>query len=752
MSKEINNEKFVKLYGFNSDANLAVNKAIQLAKSHKCEAVYIVHIFLALLDKCKGAGSLLKRLDTDYDTLMQAYTNLATDGEYGINELIDTLDVTPEYMDKEVLILCSYASGNAFTDGKDVSAESLFELITSSITDNDKMMQLLEEAGVDTTKIEELECNSIEIPKELRNVVEDMNASREVVTASIKGVDNYIDEAFEVLSRKVKANPCFIGHAGVGKTSIVYGIVQKIYAKKAPEQFMNTHICYINGATITSGMRFRGDFEHRMKTLIDWAKKEDVILFLDEIHTFISAGKGSEDSAETAGNMIKNALSDGSIKIIGATTLEEYHKYIEADSAFNRRLQTIVVNEPDVNTAIDMIKGTIRDYEIYHDVKVPDKTIELAVKLSDRYMKDKYLPDKAYTIIDHGCAVVKLNHEHKLDTDTILSVVSKATGVNINKMTESSAKSLINLEKIIGSKLIGQDEAVEKVSKAIRRGKAGVREEQKPIASFLFVGPTGVGKTELCKVLSSEITPGKDSFIKIDMSEYSEKHSISKMIGSPPGYVGYGEGGQLTEKVKHNPYSVILFDEIEKADHQIFNALLQLLDEGRMTDGHGDTVDFTNCVIIMTSNAGYGADGLTKKSLGFGNKDSESEDTDKKEKIVRAALEETFRPEFLNRFDDIVVFNKLLKEDCIGIAELLLNKLASRVFENNNIELTFSSELAEHIANSGYSDKYGARNLKRRIQKLIEDELAIKLIDGSFEDGEHYIVDYDANEKSIKIM
>lgn len=749
-NSEINNEKFVKLYGFDDNANLAFNKAIQLAKNHKCESVLPVHLFIALLDKAKDGGNFLKKLGTDYDTIMSAYKDLAMDGEYGIDE--SNSPIVPEYISKSLYILCSFASGNAYINGADVTADFLFETITNDILEDEKIMQLLEEAGVTVEKIENLRYTHIDIPRELRSIVDDMNSSREVMNATIKNVDEYIDEAFEVLSRKVKANPCLIGHAGVGKTSIVYGIVQRINSGNAPEQFKDKHVCYVNGATITSGMRFRGDFEQRMKSLMDWAKKEEVILFLDEIHTFINAGKGSDDSAETAGNMIKNALADGSLKIIGATTLEEYHKYIETDSAFNRRLQTIEIKEPSIETAIDMISNTITDYELYHDVKVSDSAIELAVKLSSRYMKDKYLPDKAYTILDQACAVTKLKHGHKLENSTILATVSKITGIDINKLNDSNIKTLINLEKIISNRVIGQEEAVDKVSKAIRRSKAGVREENRPVASFLFVGPTGVGKTELCKVLSDEVTPGRDTFIKVDMSEYSEKHSISKMIGSPPGYVGYGEGGQLTEKVKHNPYSVVLFDEIEKADPQIFNALLQVLDEGRLTDGHGDTVDFTNCIVIMTSNAGYGADGLTKKSLGFGNKQDEMDESDRKDKIVRDALESTFRPEFLNRFDDIVVFNKLSKEDCVDVTEILLNKLENRIYSNSKIKLTFTRELAEHISKLGYSDKYGARNIKRKIQSLVEDELAIKMLKGELKEDEAYIVDYDEKAASVVIM
>ena len=445
--------------------------------------------------------------------------------------------------------------------------------------------------------------------------------------------------------------------------------------------------------------------------------------------------------------MIKKALSDGDIRIIGATTDKEYHKFIEKDSAFDRRLQVINVKEPSIEDAISMIKGSISNYSKFHNVDITEKCIESAVKLSDRYIKDKALPAKAYKVLDQAATIVKLDGRKVTTPDDILHTVSNITGINVNRLDKSEAKQLLKLEDTIGKKLIGQKNAVRTVCKAIRRSKAGVREEGKPLASFLFVGPTGVGKTELCKVLSDEVAIGDNSFIKVDMSEFSEKYSTSKMIGTAPGYVGYGEGGQLTEKVKHNPYSLILFDEIEKAHPDTFNMFLQLLDEGRMTDGEGNTVDFTNCIIVMTSNAGYGAEKLNRGNIGFASDNSQNaEDT---EKIAMEALKETFKPEFLNRLDNIVVFDKLNTKQCKDIVKLMLNKLSKRIYDNNEITVRFADSIVNSIAEKGFSDEYGARNLRREIQNTIEDILADEILSGALASGDTATVSMRNNKIHI---
>ena len=734
MKDRNNNTKYVKLMGFSNEANIVVNKAIRLAEKYKCEHVDITHVLLALINK-ENSNSFsiveFKELESD---IMNEYAKFAKNGAFGKLDG-DNINLTPDYFSGELYILCSIAAQDAYMRHETVTCEDLYIALLDILCNMDGfenciLMRILNNLGITREDLSNMleDTNSMfYIPEEISDFVEDINTSSYIKDKLIYGVDSYVDDVIEILSRKYKANPCLVGNAGVGKTSIVYRLVQKILANEVPEEFEDAHVCYINGSVLTAGTKYRGEFEMRMKMLMNWASENNVILFLDEIHSFINSGKSSENSFDTAGNMIKKYLSDGSIKIIGATTYEEYHKSVEQDSAFNRRLQKIDIKEPSVENTINMIKDSLMEYTMYHGVNVEESLLENLVNLCNRYIKDQYFPDKAYSILDQVCAKAKLQSKKEVDEELLLSVISKNTGIDITKLKNSDRKSLLNLENTISKNLIGQENAIKTVCKAIRRAKAGVREENKPLASFLFVGPTGVGKTELCKVLSREIGLSKESFIKVDMSEFSEKSSISKFIGSAPGYVGYGEGGQLTEKVKHNPYSLVLFDEIEKAHPEIFNSLLQLLDEGRLTDGQGQTVDFTNCIVVMTSNAGYGADIIGKKKLGFGITE-DHKDYREAERVAIRELESTFRPELLNRIDNIVIFDKLNKEQCNEIVKLLLNKLSNRLLEEHNIIIKFNTSVIEHITEHGYSDKYGARNLRREIQDTVEDIIADAII------------------------
>ena len=734
--------QYIKIMNFDKEANAIINRAIQFSESESCGEINTVHLFLALVEKTEMGKDILEQMNTTFDSLYESYKDIAKTGDYyNNNGRVDIYNL--DNMTQELFIILTAATSRMAMRNRNVTAKSLFEQLLS--VESETLDDFLERFDTSVEQILNSRSKKFVIPEQLNNFVVDMNSEDSKNKEQISNVNQYVDTMIEVLSRKLEANPCLVGEAGIGKTTIARAFVQRILSGNVPNEFKDTHVAYINSALLTSGTRYRGDFEERMQYLIDWASKSNVILFLDEIHTFINLGSNN-DSAETAGNMIKKALSDGDIKIIGATTTKEYHKFIEKDPAFNRRLQVIDIKEPSVENAIEMISSTISNYETFHNVSIPKECIKLAVELSDRYIKDKALPAKAYKILDQAGTVVKLSGRDTVTDNDVLSTVSKITGMNVNKLNKSEAKQLLSLEDTINKNLIGQENAVKTVCKAIRRSKAGVREENKPLASFLFVGPTGVGKTELCKVLSKEVAMGDTSFIKVDMSEFSEKHSTSKMIGTAPGYVGYGEGGQLTEKVKHNPYSLILFDEIEKANPEVFNIFLQLLDEGKMTDGEGNTVDFTNCIIVMTSNAGYGAEKIGKGRLGFGATDS---NIDNPEKIAMEALKESFKPEFLNRLDNIVVFDKLNEEQCSNITTLMLRRLAERIYKNNGISITFRKPLVNHIVSAGFSSEYGARNLRREIQDTVEDLLADSILSEELVKGDKAVVTWKNNKVFI---
>ena len=747
MNNKNMNMHFVRMMNFSEKSNKAVNKAIRYSINENCAEVNSVHLFLALVERTDLGEQILDYMGTTFDMFYSSYQYLASDDEYGITDHTDeTAENMLEMFSRDLFITISTITAKCMQKMKEVEPDDLLDELLN--VKGEELDHFLHHIGITYEEIERLKYSTFSIPNDLVDFIEDLNDTVANKKDTITNVDNYINEMVEVLSRKLKANPCLIGEAGVGKTTIVKGLAQRIVSGNVPEQFKNMHIIYINSALLTSGTRYRGDFEERMKCLLDWASKSNVILFLDEIHTFINLGKNGDNSADTAGNMIKKHLSDGDIRIIGATTTKEYHKFIEVDSAFDRRLQTVTVKEPNVEEAIAMISNTITDYEKFHKLKIDAEAIESAVKLSNRYMKDKFLPDKAYTILDQASAKVKLANKKEVTVDDITSVISKITSIDLNKLNTEESKQLLSLEKTIGKNLIGQENAVKTVCKAIRRAKTGISEPNKPLASFLFVGPTGVGKTELCKVLSKEVAIGDTPLIKVDMSEYSEKASISKMIGSAPGYVGYGEGGQLTEKIKHNPYSIILFDEIEKAHPEVFNVFLQLLDEGKLTDGEGNAVDFTNCIVVLTSNAGYGADGMNKKALGFGASDTEVSPRETERKALRA-LEDTFKPEFLNRIDNVVIFEKLDKKQCAEIVKLMLNKLSDRLTEQG-IELKFDKTVVNRVVELGYSDKYGARNLRREIQDTVEDFVSDAILSGALSNDKPKKLFYRQNKLELK--
>ena len=605
------------------------------------------------------------------------------------------------------------------------------------------------------------------------------------------GRQKEIERVIQILSRRTKNNPCLIGEPGVGKTAIAEGLALKIVSGEVPELLKDKKIYSLDLTGMVAGTKYRGDFEERIKKVIDEVKNaKDVILFIDEVHTLI--GAGSAEGAADAANILKPSLARGELQIIGATTIEEYRKHIEKDAALERRFQPVMVDEPSQEEAIEILKGIKDKYEAHHKVKITDEAIESAVKLSTRYIGDRYLPDKAIDLIDEAASRVRLrsytapsdlkeledkkksveaeklsavnaqeferaaalrDEERKLDKEIkdkkenwhdmagkshdevtpadIADIVSSWTGVPVTQLSTEESDRLLHMEDELHRRIVGQDEAVEAVSRAIRRGRVGLKDPKKPIGSFIFLGPTGVGKTELCKALAAAMFGDENAMIRLDMSEYMEKHTVSRLIGSPPGYVGYDEGGQLTEKVRRKPYSVVLFDEIEKAHPDVFNMLLQILDDGVLTDGQGRRVDFKNCIIIMTSNVGAKLISQKQKAFGFAAGAKELEQNEKEIKdAVMGELRNTFRPEFLNRVDDIIVFQRLTKENIKEIASRLLAVLQKRV-EDMGIEVTFSDEAVSKIADAGFDDVYGARPLKRAIQSRIEDALSEEMLKGT---------------------
>ena len=615
------------------------------------------------------------------------------------------------------------------------------------------------------------------------------------------GRKDEIQRVIQILSRRTKNNPCLIGEPGVGKTAVAEGLAEKIIAEDVPEMLKNKRVVSLDIASMVAGAKYRGDFEERIKKCLEEVKKAgDVILFIDEVHTIV--GAGSAEGAVDAANILKPLLARGEVQVIGATTLNEYRKYIEKDSALERRFSPVTVGEPTNEETIEILKGIRDRYEAHHNVKITDEAIKAAVELSTRYINDRFLPDKAIDLVDEAASRVKMRTYTQPDTlkkleeeisamnkekddaikvqdfekaaslrdkinvekeklqkekekweskntksittlteEDIAEVVASWTGVPVKKLTQTENEKLRNLEQTLHQRVIGQNEAVDAVAKAIRRGRVGLKDPNRPIGSFLFLGPTGVGKTELSKALAESLFGNEDAMIRIDMSEYMEGHSVSKLIGSPPGYVGFDEGGQLTEKIRRKPYSVILFDEIEKAHPDVMNMLLQILDDGRLTDAQGRTVNFKNTVIIMTSN--IGARLITDKTtLGFSAKDKKDESQKEYETIkkdVMGELKKQFRPEFINRIDEIIVFHKLNEEDIKQIIDIMLNQVTKRMAEKS-YKFEIDNSVKELIAKKGVDTDYGARPLKRAIQNILEDKIAEEILDGNIKPNKKAVI------------
>ena len=618
------------------------------------------------------------------------------------------------------------------------------------------------------------------------------------------GREEEIQRVIQILSRRTKNNPVLIGEPGVGKTAVAEGLALRIVKGEIPEILKNKKIVSLDLTGMIAGTKYRGDFEERIKAAIDEVKKsKDIILFIDELHTIVGAGS-AEGSADAA-NILKPSLARGDFQVIGATTMEEYRKYIEKDAALERRFQPVTVGEPSQEEAVEILKGLRDRYEAHHKVKITDEAIESAVTLSSRYIADRYLPDKAIDLIDEAASRVRLssltypqeikeledkikklenekasavneqdfenaakirdkqkeasakleemkkswkdknaNVSGEVKGEEIAEIVSQWTGVPVFQLTEEESQRLLKMEDILHKRVVGQNEAVTAVAKAIRRGRVGLKDPKRPVGSFIFLGPTGVGKTELCKALAEAMFGDENAMLRLDMSEYMEKHTVSRLVGSPPGYVGYDEGGQLTEKVRRKPYSVVLFDEIEKAHPDVFNILLQILEDGRLTDSQGRTVDFKNTVIIMTSNVGARLITDQQNGLGFAFDNPENKKEKTNEEIREAVigeLKKLFRPEFLNRVDDIIVFNKLTQEEIKEIAGKLLENLKARL-KAVDIDAEFTDQAVTEISNEGYDDTYGARPLRRAITSKIEDALSEKMLENEIKKGDHIVCDF----------
>lgn len=626
----------------------------------------------------------------------------------------------------------------------------------------------------------------------------------------VVGRDNEIKRVVQILSRRTKNNPVLLGEPGVGKTAVAEGFSQKIVNGEVPDNLKNKRVMMLDMGSLVAGTKYRGEFEDRLKKIIEEIREDgNVILFIDEMHTLIGAG-GAEGAID-ASNILKPALARGEVQVIGATTLNEYQKYVEADAALERRFASVTINEPTPEVALTILKGLRPKYEKHHQLQITDEALESAVKLSKRYIASRFLPDKAIDLMDEAAARVRINNSQKVDkvsaikkklselsqekteallkedfekaaeirneelkiqeklekqiqrdkdeedsnnyrvkvtAEDIAEVVSEWTGVPVTQINRSEGDRLIRLEKILHNRVIGQDEAVKAVSKAIRRARSGLKDPTRPIGSFMFLGPTGVGKTELAKALAEAMFGSEDSMIRIDMSEYMEKYTTSRLIGSPPGYVGYDEGGQLTEKVRNNPYSVVLLDEVEKAHNDVFNILLQVLDDGFLTDSKGRKVDFRNTIIIMTSN--LGATALRdEKSVGFGAKDV-SDDYEAMAAKVRETLKKTFRPEFLNRLDETVVFHSLNKEEIHQIVKLMAKNIIDRIKEQN-INLKITPAAIDIVAEAGFDAEYGARPIRRVLQDKIEDLLSEELLAGNIETGATVTIGAKKGEITIKV-
>lgn len=756
---------------FTKKAQKVIDISIKCAKDLGHSVVGTEHILLGLIKVEEGiASKILIRLGIESEVVSKQIVDIYG---IGINDNTDDIFLSPRsrsILDKSIIFLNK--SKNKLIDTEHI-------LLALSQEEDSLAIKILKKSGIDKQLLEksikeyididdsiELIVNQIDIEDKKKDKLKISTLEKYAINLNDNAKNNKIDpligrekevqRIIQVLSRRTKNNPVVIGDPGVGKTAIIEGLAIKIEEKDVPKSLENKIIYNLDISGVLAGAKYRGEFEERIKKIIDEAiNAKEIILFIDEIHTIVGAGATGENPMD-ASNILKPVLSRGDIQVIGATTIDEYRKNIEKDVALERRLQPIIVEEPTKEDAIKILNGLKNKYEKHHNVKITDDAIKQAVELSSRYITDRYLPDKAVDIIDESASRVSINKfkskkgKRIVDSNIVSEVVELWTGIPISKIVKSEGNKLLNLEDILQERVIGQNEAIKAISKAIRRSRSGIKDPKKPIGSFLFLGPTGVGKTELCKALAESHFGNEDKIVRIDMSEYMEKHSVSRLIGSPPGYIGHDDGGQLTESVRSHPYSVVLFDEIEKAHEDIFNILLQILDEGRLTDSKGRTVDFKNTIIIMTSNLGATSISNQRKTgFSIGNNESKIKEenyNDMKDKIMEE-VKIRFRPEFINRIDDIVVFHKLSLDNLYDIVKIMTKDLIKRL-KKMDIELDIEETVIKFIAKYGIDLEYGARPLKRVIQKELEDSLSENILSENIKKGD-YIIAKMVNEKIV---
>ena len=792
---------------FTEKAKIALNNALEEARELGHTYVGTEHLLLGLLSVTDSiAYRILSDRGVDADTTREL---ISSSVGVGAPSDVSGADMTP--MTKKIIEESAYASARlghnyigtehlllAIVSEEDCFANKMLRAqnasaaeIRSDLSEYFGGMKNPDDPAASKSSGKERNENIAGCPTLSKYGTDLVRAAKDGRIDPIIGREKETERVVQILSRRTKNNPCLIGEPGVGKTAVVEGLAQRIADGTVPENLRDSTIVTLDISSMIAGAKYRGEFEERMKGVMEEvAKNPRIILFVDEIHTIIGAG-GAEGAVDAA-NIIKPALARGTMQLIGATTIEEYRKYIEKDAALERRFQSVMVGEPTPEEAVQILYGLRDKYEAHHKLKISDEAIEAAVALSVRYIGDRFLPDKAIDLVDEAASKLHIQGytpsdevkalEEKLksvraekeeailgedyekaasvrDTEKELQeqiknakasspdkgetvvraediedIVTAWTGIPVKKLAAEESQRLLNLDKILKEKVIGQDEAVDAVAKAIRRGRTGLKDPKRPVGSFIFLGPTGVGKTELSKVLADVMFGSADAMIRVDMSEYMEKHSVSKLIGSPPGYVGYEEGGQLTEKIRRHPYSVVLFDEIEKAHPDVFNILLQILDDGILTDAQGRRVDFKNCIIIMTSNVGASSI-LEPKRLGFSAESSKAADEEKMKQNVMDALKETFRPEFLNRVDDIIVFNKLSDDDIKKIASLMLDEVKDRI-SRRGITVSFNDEVTSLLAKEGFDPVYGARPLRRAIVRRVEDGLSEEILSGRIGEGD----------------